>query len=176
MVVRSGSPLVARYKSPLLACPVQAFGPYAVTVSVPTRSPVTAQGGSIEEREGTDGCTGRPARGGELPRGRGDLRHHAQDGQADSGAAQRRRGGHPPRRDRGHSYDPVAVLVTGRIRRSQGRISAKRLLPTAAAAGYEGSPRNFRRLVAEVKQAWRRGHHRGRRPAVWTLGDVLAID
>jgi hypothetical protein len=46
----------------------------------------------------------------------------------------------------------------------------------ARAAGYAGSARNFRRLVAEVKAAWRAGHHRGRRPAVWTPGDTLAID
>ena len=39
-----------------------------------------------------------------------------------------------------------------------------------------GSARNFRRLVAEVKAAWRAGHHRGRRPAVWTPGDTLVID
>ena len=85
-------------------------------------------------------------------------------------------GAAPPRKDRGHNYDPVAELVADRVQRSQGRISAKRLLPAARTAGYEGSPRNFRRLVAEAKQAWRRGHHRGRRPAVWTPGDTLAID
>jgi len=51
-----------------------------------------------------------------------------------------------------------------------------RLLPAARAAGYAGSARNFRRLVAEVKAAWRRGHHRGRRPAVWSPGDTLVID
>ncbi len=39
-----------------------------------------------------------------------------------------------------------------------------------------GSARNFRRLVAEVKQAWRAGHHRGRRPAVWSPGEALVID
>jgi transposase len=80
------------------------------------------------------------------------------------------------RKDRGHNYETVRDLVTERVRRSQGRISAKRLLPAARAAGYEGSARNFRRLVAEVKQTWRAGHHRGRRPAVWTPGDTLVID
>ncbi|MFD1536775.1 DDE-type integrase/transposase/recombinase, partial [Nonomuraea guangzhouensis] len=55
-------------------------------------------------------------------------------------------------------------------------MSAKRLLPLAQAAGYEGSARNFRRLVAEAKKTWRRGHHRGRRPAVWTPGEMLVID
>ena len=42
---------------------------------------------------------------------------------------------------------------------SAGRISAKRLLPEARAAGYAGSARNFRRLVADAKTTWRRGHH-----------------
>ena len=27
-----------------------------------------------------------------------------------------------------------------------------------------------------MKAQWRRGHHRGRRPAVWTPGDTLVID
>src|SRR6266705_431300 len=30
--------------------------------------------------------------------------------------------------------------------------------------------------VAAAKKEWRRGHHRGRRPAVWTPGETLAID
>jgi transposase len=85
-------------------------------------------------------------------------------------------GGPPDRKDRGHNYDQVRELVAERVRASAGRISAKRLLPAARAAGYGGSARNFRRLVAEVKASWRRGHHRGRRPAVWTPGDTLAID
>jgi hypothetical protein len=78
----------------------------------------------------------------------------------------------PVRKDRGRNFDSVRDLVAERVRRSQGRISAKRLLPAARAAGYAGSARNFRRLVAEVKTAWRAGHHRGRRPAVWTPGDT----
>ena len=40
-------------------------------------------------------------------------------------------------------------------RRPKGRITAKRLLPAARAAGYEGSARNFRRLVAARKALWR---------------------
>ena len=67
-------------------------------------------------------------------------------------------------------------LVVKRVEATKGRISAKRLLTAARAAGYEGSPRNFRRLVAAVKVEWRRDHRRGRRPAVWAAGEVLAID
>ena len=85
-------------------------------------------------------------------------------------------GGTPARSLRGHNYDAVAVLVAERVDKTSARISAKRLLPAARAAGYSGSPRNFRRLVAAQKQLWRRDHHRGRRPAVWSPGEHLVID
>jgi transposase len=85
-------------------------------------------------------------------------------------------GAAPERALRGHNYDGVAVLVAERVEKTQGRISAKRLLPAARAAGYGGSDRNFRRLVAEAKRVWRREHHRGRRPAVWSPGEHLVID
>ena len=62
----------------------------------------------------------------------------------------------PEREGRGHNYDEVADLVAQRVTETAGKISAKRLLPAARAAGYQGRPRNFRRLVAEAKQAWRR--------------------
>ena len=65
--------------------------------------------------------------------------------------------------------DLVAGLVAERVVETRGRISAKRLLPVAVAAGYEGSARNFRRVVAEAKREWRieRGR-REHRPAVWS--------
>ncbi len=91
-------------------------------------------------------------------------------------AAHEAGGVRPERRPRERNYDDVAQLVAERVAKTHGRISAKRLLPAARAAGYAGSARNFRRLVAEAKQSWRRGHHRGRRPAVWTPGDTLVID
>lgn len=81
-----------------------------------------------------------------------------------------------PRVERGHNYDAVTDLVAERVEKSKGRISAKRLLPIARAAGYEGSARNFRRLVAESKALWRSTNHRGRRPAVWEPGQYLVID
>jgi transposase len=79
---------------------------------------------------------------------------------------------------RARNYDAVAELVAAKVKESHGRISAKRLLPAARAAGYEGSPRNFRRLVAAAKAEWRRGQLRagGRRPAIWTPGETLVID
>jgi transposase len=85
-------------------------------------------------------------------------------------------GAAPARPPRGHNYDVVAGLVAARVKATAGRISAKRLLPAARAAGYAGSARNFRRLVAEAKRLWRQEHHRGRRPAVWSPGEHLVID
>ena len=82
----------------------------------------------------------------------------------------------PGRAARGHNYDGVAELVAARVKATAGRISAKRLLPAARAAGYAGSARNFRRLVAASKQAWGAEHRRGRRPAVWSPGEHLVID
>jgi transposase len=91
-------------------------------------------------------------------------------------ARQEAGGAAPARVPRGRNYDGVAALVAERVRKTLGRISAKRLLPAARAAGYQGSDRNFRRLVAEQKALWRREHHRGRRPAVWSPGEHLVID
>lgn len=84
----------------------------------------------------------------------------------------------PIREARSRNYDDVVDLVAEKVAKTAGKISAKRLLPAARAAGYEGSDRNFRRLVAEAKRAWRHDRARagGRRPAVWSPGEVLAID
>jgi transposase len=82
----------------------------------------------------------------------------------------------PARAARQHNYDVVADVVIARVAKTSARISGKRLLPEARAAGYEGSARNFRRLVAKAKRDWRAGHHRGRRPGVWAPGEVLVID
>jgi len=82
----------------------------------------------------------------------------------------------PARAERVHNYDAVSELVAERVKKSKGRMSAKRMLPIARAAGYDGSARNFRRLVAESKALWRNEHHRGRRPAVWSPGEYLVID
>jgi hypothetical protein len=81
-----------------------------------------------------------------------------------------------PPRQRARNYEVVADLVAERVKKSSGRITAKRLLPAARTAGYTGSDRNFRRLVAAAKKDWRVEHHRGRRPAVWSLGEHLVID
>jgi transposase len=86
--------------------------------------------------------------------------------------------GEPPveKTPRAKNYDEVADLVAKRVKATSGRISAKRLLPQARAAGYVGSARNFRRLVADAKASWRQGNPRGRRPGVWAPGETLIID
>jgi transposase len=71
--------------------------------------------------------------------------------------------------------DCVAGLIAQRVRATDGRISAKRLLPRARAAGYTGSARNFRRAVAEAKARWRR-QRRVYRPWVAQPGEHLVID
>ena len=74
------------------------------------------------------------------------------------------------------NFDSVADLVDDRVKATSGRIWATRPLPAARVAGYEGSPRNRRQLVAGAKQEWRRGSPPQAPPAVWTPGEALAID
>lgn len=83
------------------------------------------------------------------------------------------------RRDRrpvAKNTDVVRDLVAKRVADTKARITAKRLLLEARAAGYVGSDRNFRRLVAAEKKAWRSVNAYRRRPAVWTPGQMLVID
>ena len=89
--------------------------------------------------------------------------------------ARHQSGGAPPRRvPRGRNYDAVSELVAERVEKSKGRITAKRLLPAARAAGYKGSARNLRRLVAARKALWRRttivagGRRCGPRVSTWS--------
>jgi hypothetical protein len=76
------------------------------------------------------------------------------------------------------NYELVRALVAAKVDKTLCKITAKRLLPAAVAAGYAGSDRNFRRLVAQEKKAWRsaKAAERQRRPAVWAPGEYLVID
>ena len=76
------------------------------------------------------------------------------------------------------NYDSVRGLVAREMTETKGRISALRLLPKARAAGYVGSDRNFRRLVAAERGKYRQGQAiaSSRRPAVWAPGEHLVID
>ncbi len=80
-----------------------------------------------------------------------------------------------PARARARNTDGLAVLIAERVEKTEGRISAKRLLPSARAEGYGGSARNFRRAVARAKQQWRR-RRRQFRPWVPKPGEHLLID
>ena len=70
---------------------------------------------------------------------------------------------------------PSAPCSPERVRATDGRISAKRLLPAARAAGYAGSARSLRRAVALAKAAWRI-ERRVYRPWQAVPGEHLAID
>jgi transposase len=82
------------------------------------------------------------------------------------------------RTERRRNYESVRALVAREIDQTSGKISAKRLLPMARAAGYAGSDRNFRRLVATERGKYRQRQviARSRRPAVWAPGEHLVID
>ena len=129
-----------------------------------------------EISEGTHGHACCLSRGGLLSGRSRHLRDHAEDRQTiGRGGQERAEAGFDPGLVR-HNYDGVADLVAETVARTKGRITAKRLLPVAVAAGYGGSARNFRRLVAEAKSAWRSKNHRGRRPGVWAPGDMVVFD
>lgn len=80
--------------------------------------------------------------------------------------------------ERRRNYESVRTLVATEINDTHGKSTAKRLLPKAKAAGYAGSARNFRRLVAQERSKFRQGKaiERARRPAVWSPGEHLVID
>ncbi|MGH2697884.1 MAG: IS21 family transposase [Actinomycetota bacterium] len=82
-----------------------------------------------------------------------------------------------PRRapERTRNTDAVESLIWNKVDKTRGRITAKRLLPQARAAGYVGSDRNFRRAVARAKRRWARSQH-SRRPWVPSPGEHLVID
>lgn len=92
---------------------------------------------------------------------------------------ERRAGGQVGRRRpasaRERNTAAVAQLVEQSVRNTDGRISAKRLLPLAKKDGYTGSARNFRRAVADAKAGWKK-KRRTYRPWVPVPGQYLMID
>jgi transposase len=82
-----------------------------------------------------------------------------------------------PREKPERNTEIARKVATDKIAETRGKMTAKRLLPIARAAGYKGSDRNFRRLVSEVRAAFKaeQGRHQ-RRPAVWVPGATLVID
>ena len=84
-------------------------------------------------------------------------------------------GAAPARVPRGHNYDGVAALVAGRVEKTAGRISAKRLLSAARAAVWRVGP--------EFPPPGRGGEgclagraSPGPAPCVWSPGEYLVID
>ena len=51
--------------------------------------------------------------------------------------------------------DDIAEVIAERVEQTHAKITARRLLRIARAAGYEGSERSLRRAVADAKQRWR---------------------
>jgi hypothetical protein len=49
------------------------------------------------------------------------------------------------RKERCHNYDVVRALVAEQVKKTHGRISAKRLLPAARTAGYAGTSAGWSR-------------------------------
>src|SRR2546428_202616 len=82
--------------------------------------------------------------------------------------------GRRPVSAREHNTAAVAQLISQSVRNTDGRISAKRLLPLAKKDGYTGSARNFRRAVAEAKAGWKK-ERRTYRPWVPVPGQYLMI-
>jgi len=68
----------------------------------------------------------------------------------------------------------VEGLIAKRVEATDGRISAKRLLPIVRKAGYGGSARNFRRAVAAAKATWK-SRRRTYRPWIPVPGEHLII-
>lgn len=84
-----------------------------------------------------------------------------------------------PVRHRARLTDPHCELIRSRIEQTKGKITAKRLLRVARAAGYEGSARSLRRAVAAEKAAYRRRmaiESRVYRPWVSEPGEWLICD
>ena len=84
----------------------------------------------------------------------------------------------PPTVDRAERpkvTDPYLDLIAEKLRATDGRMSAKRLLPLCQAAGYRGSIRNLRRAVATARAAHRR-ERRVYRPWAPVPGEHLVID
>ena len=71
--------------------------------------------------------------------------------------------------------DAFTDLIFERVRSTDGRITAKRLLPIVRAAGYTGSARTLRRAVAVAKARWKKAR-RVYRPWTPEPGQHLLID
>jgi len=145
-----------------------------VSVSVSSQSPITAQGTPLlSARKQLDIVTAYREVG--TYRGAAEIcgvTHKTISRVVNRSGAGEQQAGRP------RNYEKVRALVAAKIEQTSGKISAKRLLPAAQGAGYAGSARNFRRLVATERGKYRQGQARARarRPAVWGPNEHLVID
>ena len=73
--------------------------------------------------------------------------------------------------------DGVRALVAEQLRgRHEGSGVGQAAAARSRLPATSGSPRNFRRVVAAEKRAWRAVNARQQRPAVWVPGETLVID
>lgn len=72
--------------------------------------------------------------------------------------------------------DPFLAKVEEWVDRSNGKIRADKVHEKLLRLGYPGSERTTRRVVAEVKTAWRAGHRRIHRPWITEPGMWLQYD
>jgi len=78
---------------------------------------------------------------------------------------------------RGSVADPFVDVIRGKLESTSGKITAKALFRIVRSAGYEGSARTLRRVVAKERAAWRSAQgHRVYRPWNSAPGDVLVVD
>jgi hypothetical protein len=110
-------PAGGQSRFPFLACLARACGPCPVRVAASATCRLPHRGGGLL-------CRGAAVICGTTHK---TILHVIVAHEADGRVSERR--------DHGHNYYDVSVLVNEQVRASAGRISAKRLLPTARAAG-----------------------------------------
>jgi len=75
--------------------------------------------------------------------------------------------------------DDVAEVIAERVEQTHAKITARRLLRIARAAGYCGSERSLRRAVADAKERWRQkqaADGRVYRPWISAPGEWMLCD
>jgi transposase len=78
---------------------------------------------------------------------------------------------------RGSVADPFRQVIQDKLEATHGKIRAKALFRIVRGAGYEGSARTLRRVVAVERAAWRSAQQRrAYRPWNSAPGDVLIVD
>jgi hypothetical protein len=82
----------------------------------------------------------------------------------------------PGRKSRGRNFDQFMGLGGGAGGEDGGPDFGEAVVAAGPGRRLCRVGPEFRRLVAQVKAEWRQGHHRGRRPGVWSPAETLIID